>query len=52
MWLRAPGVGAVIAWLRTPTVFAPLAAGITVFFVLLSGPPKRKADTAAAEVSR
>lgn len=52
LWVRAPGLGAVVAWLRTPTVLAPLAAGITVFFILLSGPPKRKPDVPNPQVSR
>lgn len=33
-----PGVGAYIAAIRNPAVFAPLAAGITVFLILLGGP--------------
>ena len=51
MWFRAPGAGAVIAAIRTPTVFAPLAAGVTVFFILLSGPRKRDPEVPKAPVT-
>lgn len=51
MWFRAPGAGAVIGAIRNPTVFAPLAAGVTVFFILLSGSRNRDPEVPKASVS-
>ena len=51
MWFRAPGAGAVIGAVRTPTVFAPLAAAVTVFFILLSGPRKRDPEVPKASAT-
>jgi signal peptidase I len=47
-WLVWPGGANVIGWLRDPAVFASVAAGFTVFFVMLSdtggGMTKRASD--------
>jgi signal peptidase len=37
LWIAIPGAGKYLQLLRTPTVFAPLVAGIVVFFILLGG---------------
>lgn len=37
VWITATGAGAYLAMLRDPLVMAPLAAGVTVFLVLLGG---------------
>lgn len=41
LWLRVPAAGSAVAWLRQPGVFAPLAAGLVVFFILAGGGSKR-----------
>lgn len=51
-WCVIPGAGAVMRWLRTPAVFASLAAGFVVFVLLSSdwsggvGPPFRRRSRA------
>ena len=52
LWVRAPGAGAVVQTVRSPAVFAPIAAGITVFFILLSGPRKPKPSAPSPSVTR
>jgi signal peptidase I len=47
-----PGVGAYLASVRNPTVFAPLAAGITVFLILLGGPRKPSARVATGSATQ
>jgi signal peptidase I len=37
VWFVAPGAGAYLARLREPLVIAPLAAAMTVFFIMLGG---------------
>jgi signal peptidase I len=37
VWITAAGAGSYLAMLRDPLVMAPLAAGVTVFLVLLGG---------------
>ena len=37
LWFSLPGAGSHLALLRNPLVIAPLAAGVTVFLVLLGG---------------
>jgi signal peptidase len=37
LWVTIPGAGKYLQLLRTPTVFAPLVAGIVVFFSLVGG---------------
>jgi signal peptidase len=37
LWFAIPGAGKYLQLLRTPTLFAPLAAGIVVFLILLGG---------------
>lgn len=53
LWLTVPGAGRSVAVLRNPRTIAPLAAGVTVFLVLLGGgargrhePPPRPDETA------
>jgi signal peptidase I len=36
-WLVVPGAGFVVTWLREPSVFAALAAALTVFSLMLAG---------------
>ena len=36
-WFVIPGAGPVMQWLRTPAVFAAIAAGIVVFVIMSSG---------------
>jgi signal peptidase I len=36
-WLVAPGAGFLVSWLREPSVFAALAAALTVFCLMLAG---------------
>lgn len=47
LWLRIPGAGTAIAFIKQPGVLAPLAAGLAVTFVLLGGrrPEKRVPST-------
>lgn len=52
LWVRAPGAGAVVQTVRSPAVFAPIAAGITVFFILLGGPRKSKPSAPSPSVTR
>jgi signal peptidase len=42
LWVMVPGAGGAVALLRNPTVLAPLAAGATVFFILLGGPSRKR----------
>ena len=51
LWVRIPGAGVAIGWLRSPTVMASLAAAVTVFAVLMWGAP-RPAPVAAADRER
>jgi signal peptidase I len=37
LWFAIPGAGKYLQLLRNPTLFAPLAAGIVVFLILLGG---------------
>jgi signal peptidase I len=52
LWVRAPGAGAVVQTIRSPAVFAPIAAGLTVFFILLGGPRKPEPATPTPSVTR
>jgi signal peptidase len=49
LWLHLSGVGAAVAWLRQPSIFAALLAGLVVFFIVLGGDnkPRRLARTAS-----
>jgi signal peptidase I len=37
LWLHVSGAGAVIAWLKQPSIFAALLASLVVFFIVLGG---------------
>lgn len=41
-WIVLPGAGPYLTWLRNPAVFASLAAGFTVFTILLGAGDGRK----------
>lgn len=51
-WLHLPGVGAAVAWLRQPLVLAPLAAGLTAFFIVMGGDVGLRSRRSAAESVR
>jgi signal peptidase len=42
LWVRIPGAGTAIAFIKQPGVLAPLAAGLAVTFVLLGGGRREK----------
>jgi signal peptidase len=48
LWIHVPGAGRWIATVREPAVFASLAAGFTVFSILL-GPGRRRRPTDSAD---
>lgn len=41
LWVRLPGMGSVVAWVKQPSVFASLVAGVVVFLVMLGGSDRR-----------
>jgi signal peptidase len=45
LWVHLPGVGAAVAWMRQPAVFAPIMAGFVVFFILMGGQGDQKRRT-------
>ena len=50
LWIAAPGAGKYLQILRNPTVFAPLAAGVVVFLILLGGPTGKRRRAEQPEV--
>jgi len=44
VWFTLPGAGNYLAKLRDPLVIAPLAAGLTVFLVMLGGGPSNRQE--------
>jgi signal peptidase len=48
LWLRIPGAGTAIAWIKQPGVFAPLMAGLVVMFILLGGDRRPAPSTTAS----
>jgi signal peptidase len=50
LWIAVPGAGTYLQIMRNPTVFAPLAAGVVVFLILLDGPKDKRRRTGAREV--
>jgi signal peptidase I len=52
VWFTVSGAGSYLALLRDPLVLAPLAAGVTVFLILLGGGPPHRPETAPAPSPR
>jgi signal peptidase len=50
LWIAVPGAGTYLQFMRNPTVFAPIAAGVVVFMILLDGPKDKRRRTGAREV--
>lgn len=48
LWIRLPGMGSVVGWLKQPSVFASLVAGAVVFFIMLGGGTGRRRHPATA----
>lgn len=42
LWIAIPGAGKYLQLLRSPTVFAPLVAGIVVFLIMIGGPSAKR----------
>jgi signal peptidase len=48
LWIRLPGMGSVVGWLKQPSVFASLVAGAVVLFIMLGGGTGRRRHPATA----
>jgi signal peptidase len=51
LWIAVPGAGTYLQVMRNPMVFAPLAAGVVVFLILLGGPRDKRRGPEGRQVS-